>query len=29
MDIFGAKAEGDATADKSQVDAMYKINLMV
>jgi uncharacterized protein involved in outer membrane biogenesis len=29
MDIFGAKAEGDATADKSQVDAMYKINLKV
>jgi uncharacterized protein involved in outer membrane biogenesis len=29
MDIYGAKAEGDATADKSQVDAMYKINLKV
>jgi hypothetical protein len=29
MDIFGAKAEGDATADKSQVDAVYKINLKV
>ncbi|MFI5295954.1 MAG: AsmA family protein [Thermodesulfovibrionales bacterium] len=29
MDIFGAKAEGDATADKSEVDALYKINLKV
>jgi uncharacterized protein involved in outer membrane biogenesis len=29
MDIFGAKAEGDATADKSEVDAEYKINLTV
>jgi uncharacterized protein involved in outer membrane biogenesis len=29
MDIFGAKAEGNATADKSQVDAVYKINLNV
>ena len=29
MDIFGTKAEGDATADKSQVDAVYKINLKV
>jgi uncharacterized protein involved in outer membrane biogenesis len=29
MDIFGAKAEGDATADKSAVDAVYKINLKV
>jgi hypothetical protein len=29
MDIFGAKAEGDATADKSEVDAAYKINLKV
>jgi uncharacterized protein involved in outer membrane biogenesis len=29
MDIFGAKAEGDATADKSEVDAVYKINLKV
>ena len=27
MDIFGAKAEGDATADKSEVDAVYRINL--
>lgn len=29
MDIFGAKAEGDATADKSGVDAVYKINLKI
>ena len=29
MDIFGSKAEGDATADKSEVDAVYKINLKV
>jgi len=29
MDIFGAKAEGDATADKSEDDAVYKINLKV
>jgi uncharacterized protein involved in outer membrane biogenesis len=29
MDIFGAKAAGDATADKSEVDAVYKINLKV
>jgi AsmA protein len=29
MDIFGAKAEGDATADESEVDAVYKINLKV
>jgi uncharacterized protein involved in outer membrane biogenesis len=29
MDIFGAKAEGDATADKSEIDAVYKINLKV
>ncbi|MBI5848660.1 MAG: AsmA family protein [Nitrospirae bacterium] len=27
MDLFGAKAEGDATADKSEVDALYTINL--
>ena len=27
MDIFGAKGEGDATLDKSEVDAVYKINL--
>jgi uncharacterized protein involved in outer membrane biogenesis len=29
MDIFGAKGEGDATADESDVDAVYKINLKV
>ena len=29
MDIFGAKGEGDATADKSEVDAAYKINLKI
>ncbi len=29
MDIFGSKGEGDATADKSEVDAVYKINLKV
>ena len=29
MDIFGAKSEGDATADKSEADALYKINLKV
>jgi AsmA protein len=29
MDIFGAKAVGDATADKSAADAVYKINLKV
>jgi uncharacterized protein YhdP len=29
MDMFGTKAEGDATADKSQDDAVYKINLKV
>ena len=29
MDIFGAKGEGDVTADKSEVDAAYKINLKV
>ncbi len=29
MDIFGTKAEGDITADKSEVDAVYKINLKV
>ncbi len=29
MDIFGAKAEGDATADKSEVDAVYKINVKI
>ncbi|MCK7491000.1 MAG: hypothetical protein MZW92_03800 [Comamonadaceae bacterium] len=26
MDIFGSRGEGDATADKSEVDAVYKIN---
>jgi type II secretion system protein N len=29
MEIFGSKGEGDATADKSEVDAVYKINLKV
>jgi hypothetical protein len=29
MDIFGAKGAGDATADKSKADAVYKINLKV
>ena len=29
MDIFGAKGEGDATADKSEVNAVYKINLKI
>jgi AsmA family/AsmA-like C-terminal region len=29
MDIFGSKGEGDVTADKSEVDAVYKINLKV
>lgn len=29
MDIFGAKAEGDVTADKSEADAVYKINLKI
>lgn len=29
MDVFGAKAEGDAAADKSEVDAVYSINLKV
>lgn len=29
MDIFGANAEGDATADKSEADAVYKINVKV
>jgi uncharacterized protein involved in outer membrane biogenesis len=29
MDIFGAGADGDATADKSGVDAVYKINLKI
>ena len=29
MDIFGSKGEGDATADKSGVDAVYTINMKV
>jgi len=29
MDIFGAKGEGDATLDKSEVDTLYKINVKV
>ena len=29
MDIFGAKGEGDATADKTEEEAEYKINLNV
>jgi hypothetical protein len=29
MDVFGSRGEGDATADKSEVDATYKINLKV
>jgi AsmA protein len=29
MDIFGSKGEGDATADKSEADAVYKINLKI
>jgi hypothetical protein len=29
MDIFGAKGEGDATIDRSEVDAVFKINLKV
>jgi hypothetical protein len=29
MDVFGAKGEGDATADMSSVDAVYGINLKV
>jgi hypothetical protein len=29
MDIFGSTGEGNATADKSEVDALYKINLKV
>jgi hypothetical protein len=29
MYIFGAKGEGDATADKSEVNAVYKINLKI
>ncbi|MBF0557376.1 MAG: AsmA family protein [Nitrospirae bacterium] len=29
MDIFGAKAEGDATVDRSEPDAVYKIKLKI
>ncbi len=29
MNIFGAKGEGEVVADKSEVDAVYKINLSV
>ena len=29
MDIFGAKGEGDATADRSEAGAVYKINLKI
>lgn len=29
MEIVGAKGEGDVTADKSEADAVYKINLKV
>ncbi len=29
MDIFGTKGEGDATIDRSEVNAVYKINLKV
>jgi uncharacterized protein involved in outer membrane biogenesis len=29
MDIFGGRGEGDAEADKSKADAVYKINLKV
>ena len=29
MDFFGTKGEGDATLDRSEVDAVYKINLKV
>ena len=29
MDIFGAKGEGDATADMSGVDSLYKFNVRV
>lgn len=29
MDIFGAGAEGDATADKTEADAVYKINVKI
>jgi AsmA protein len=29
MDVLGGKGEGDATADESEADAMYEINLKV
>jgi len=29
MDIFGAKADADATADMSEVEAAYKVNLKI
>lgn len=29
MDIFGAKGEGDATLDRSEVDTLYKINVKI
>jgi hypothetical protein len=29
MDIFGGKGEGDAMVDKSETDAVYKINLKI
>src|SRR5208282_2162953 len=29
MDIFGAKADADVTADMSEVNAVYKINLKI
>ncbi len=29
MNVFGGKAEGDVTADKSKVDAEYKINVKI
>ncbi len=29
MDIFGGEGEGDATADESKADAVYKINLKI
>lgn len=29
MDIFGAKGEGDATLDKSEVDTLYKLNVKI
>ncbi len=29
MDIFNAKAEGDVTADKSEIDTVYRVNFKV